>query len=115
VIVNVVEKLPSKTRREPNVAEVHALSTYGLGVIALHHGEYDKASDLLREARLRAKGCSFDDLVTSAELELEKLTKLKEEIARGEKNPKYDSPSIDVLFLKHEKDHDKDDDQKIGK
>ncbi|ANB11605.1 hypothetical protein AWJ20_4426 [Sugiyamaella lignohabitans] len=100
IILNAVEQLPSKARREANVAEVHALSTYGLGVIALHRGEYEKSRDLLRESRLRAKGCEFDDLVTSSELELQKLDNILAEIAKGEKNPKYEPPSMDVLFLK---------------
>lgn len=102
VILNVVEKLPSKIRREASVTEVFALSTYGLGVIALHKGEYSQASDLLREARLRAKGCGFEDLVTSSELELEKLDKIQKELAAGVKEVKYDAPSMDVLLLKSE-------------
>jgi hypothetical protein len=104
VILNVVEKLPGQVRREASVTEVHALSTYGLGVIALHKGEYNQASDLLREARLRAKGCGFHDLVTSAELELEKLDKIEKELAAGAQDVQYDAPSMDVLLLKGEKE-----------
>lgn len=104
VILDVVEKLPGRVRREPSVTEVHALSTYGLGVIALHKGEYEKASDFLREARLRAKGCGFQDLVTSSELELEKLDKFEKELESGTEHMKYDPPSMDVLLLKGEKD-----------
>jgi hypothetical protein len=101
----VVEKLPSKARREPNVAEVHALSTYGLGVIALHKGHYDEASELLRESRLRAKGCDFDDLVTSAELELSNLEKIRNEKALGnDDNVEHGSPTIDVLLLKNKEE-----------
>lgn len=103
VILNVVEKLPSKARREPNVAEVYALSKYGLGVIALHQGRFDDASDLLRESRLRAKGCDFDDLVNSAELELKTLDKLRKEQAEGGK-PEHPSPTMDVFLVKGKED-----------
>lgn len=115
VILNVVDKLPGRARREANVAEVHALSIYGLGVIALHTGKYDEASELLRESRLRAKGCEFGELVNSAELELKKLDKAREELkAKKEStsgNEEQSSaapaitlapPTMDVLLLKNQ-------------
>lgn len=100
VILKVVDDLPGHARRDTRVAEAHALSIYGLGVIALHRSELDRAQELLREARLRAKGCGFDDLVVNSELELKKLDKLQQEIKQG-RSIEYESPSIDVLFLKH--------------
>lgn len=108
-ILSTVEKLPSQLRREHEVVEAQALCTYGLGVISLHKGEHSKASDLLRESRLRAKGCDFQDLVRSAELELEKLDKIQAEIAQGHADIKYDSPNMDVVLTA--KEHDKSTDK----
>ncbi|CAN6628971.1 mitochondrial inner membrane i-AAA protease supercomplex subunit Mgr3p [Trichomonascus vanleenenianus] len=99
VILDVIGKLPGKIRRENSVAEVQALSTYGLGVIALHQKEYAKAEDMLREARVRAKGCEFGDLVNSSELELDKLKKLQDELKKGNVE-QYDPPSMDVLLMR---------------
>ena len=55
------------------VKETTALATYGLGVVNLHLGEYDKAERLLREARVRSKSCGYDDLILEIERELSKL------------------------------------------
>lgn len=120
VILNVVDKLPGRARRDANVAEVHALSIYGLGVIALHTGKYDEASELLRESRLRAKGCEFGELVNSAELELKKLDKAREEL-KAQKEATDGSedqtqvpkitlapPTMDVLLLKNQNGSDTD-------
>lgn len=76
MVLKLISQLPSKVRREGDIDDVQALATYGLGVIALHKGDLPKASDLLREARLRAKGCGYTDLVTSSEIELGKLDQL---------------------------------------
>lgn len=76
------KELPAQLRREENVEESIALSTYGLGVVKLHLGELEAAKNLLRESRLRAKGSGFSDLVNEAERELEKLSK---EVERLEK------------------------------
>lgn len=77
MILSLIAKLPNKLRRDGEIDEVHALTTYGLGVIALHKGEFDQASDLLRESRLRAKGCGYESLVLNSEQELSKLEKLR--------------------------------------
>lgn len=100
VILKVVDDLPGHARRDTRVAEAHALSIYGLGVIALHKSQLDKAQELLRESRLRAKGCGFEDLVVNSELELKKLDKLQKELEAGH-SVEFEGPSIDVLFLKH--------------
>lgn len=73
MVLKLIGKLPSRVRREGDIDEVQALATYGMGVIALHKGDFHKASDLLREARLRAKGCGYTILVQNSESELEKL------------------------------------------
>lgn len=78
------KNLPSELRRgDPSVEESIALSTYGLGVIKLHLGDFTSAKNLLRESRLRAKGGDFDDLVSEAERELKNLN--KEEQLQGGK------------------------------
>ncbi|KAF5103928.1 hypothetical protein DV451_001156 [Geotrichum candidum] len=74
-VLSLIKKLPSRLRRDSDIDDVQALATYGLGVIALHKGNLDKASDLLREARLRAKGCGYTDLAKNADIELDKLEK----------------------------------------
>lgn len=104
VILDAIEKLPSKMRRATDVAEVQALSTYGLGVIALHRGDYKEASNLLRESRLRAKGCEFNDLVNSAEIELEKVDKIQKDLEKGTQDVKYDPPVMDVLLVRKDKE-----------
>jgi len=76
------KELPAQLRRDENVEESIALSTYGLGVVKLHLGELEVAKNLLRESRLRAKGSGFTDLVNEAEKELEKLS---QEVERLEK------------------------------
>lgn len=86
MILELIAGLPSKRRREGDVDQVQALATYGLGVIALHKGDLEKASELLRESRLRAKGCEYEDLVVNSEMELEKvdsLVKEREVVAKG--------------------------------
>lgn len=50
-----------------------ALATYGLGVVALHLSQYDKAERLLREARVRSRKCGYDDLMEEIERELKKV------------------------------------------
>lgn len=82
-VLNLIAKLPGRARREGDIDDVQALTTYGLGVIALHQGDLDKASDLLRESRLRAKGCGYEDLIKNSELELEKLDKLIQDREAG--------------------------------
>lgn len=59
----------------PLVDEVVALATYGLGVVMLHTGRLDEALGYLREARVRAKGSGYAELVEESERELEKLEK----------------------------------------
>lgn len=76
-ILKHIERLPNKLRSTGDIYEVHALATYGLGVIALHKGDFGNASELLREARLRAKGCGYEDLILNTEQELQKLEKMK--------------------------------------
>lgn len=84
MVLKLIGKLPSRVRREGDIDDVQALATYGMGVIALHKGDFDKASDLLREARLRAKGCGYTDLVKNSETELEKLDAWRKNESMGE-------------------------------
>lgn len=101
IILEVVQKLPSRTRHDDEeVSEVQAMSIYGLGVIALHQGDLETASERLREARLRAKSNELEDLMKSAELELEKVEKYK----KGGNEEGYKSPTMDVLLMKKDID-----------
>lgn len=83
LVLKLITKLPSKVRREGDIDDVQALATYGMGVVALHRGELDKASELLREARLRAKGCGYVDLIKNSESELAKVDLLKKSRIEG--------------------------------
>lgn len=74
-ILKIIPSLEPEVRRTKEVEEAQALCTYGLGVIAIKKGELDRAKDLLREARTRAKGSGFDDLVVAADGELAKVDK----------------------------------------
>lgn len=67
------KQLPTSLRRAEGMEESIALATYGLGVVRLHNGDLITARNLLREARVRAKGAGFTDLVNNAEEELKKV------------------------------------------
>jgi tetratricopeptide (TPR) repeat protein len=98
------KKLPASLRRNETVEEAIALSTYGLGVIKLHLGQLDSAKSLLREARLRAKGSGFTDLVFEAERELERLQKEFEE--RGDTSGVDETTRIEKLLQQAENQPD---------
>ncbi|ODQ82819.1 hypothetical protein BABINDRAFT_159322 [Babjeviella inositovora NRRL Y-12698] len=66
-------KMIPTNERYNTLDEAIGLATYGLGVIHLHAGEYAEARQMLRQARLRAKGSGFDSLVQEAEQELAKV------------------------------------------
>ncbi|KAH3673318.1 hypothetical protein WICMUC_003778 [Wickerhamomyces mucosus] len=89
-VLKFAKSLPSNLRREGNVEESIALSTYGLGVIYLQIGKLDEAKNLLRESRLRAKGSGFNDLVVEAERELAKLTKEVEKLEKSDSHDELD-------------------------
>lgn len=59
------------------IQELVALSTYSLGVIHLHLGDYTKSERFLRESRVKSKSCNYVDLITEIENELNKLFKEK--------------------------------------
>lgn len=84
VILQTIKELPGKLRRSEVIAEVQALSTYSLGVIALHDGELDKAEELLREARLRARGCGYELLADHADMELASVADMKKAKETGD-------------------------------
>lgn len=88
-VLNTIKNMPGKTRRSNEMAELQALSTYSLGVIALHENDLTKADDLLKEARLRAKGCGYDILVDQADIELATLEDLKKANETGDKEAFY--------------------------
>ncbi len=96
------KKLPSSVRRNgagTNIDEATALATYGLGVIHFNLGFFDKAKQLLRESRLRAKGSEFEELVDIAENELNRIDKA----ISGElpDSPKAIGGDIDInIYLK---------------
>lgn len=69
-----LKKLPQEVQRDNTyIGEIVALATYGLGVVYLHLSDYDRAERLLREARVRSKGCGYDLLIEEVERELGKL------------------------------------------
>ncbi|KAK6204983.1 uncharacterized protein RJT21DRAFT_12298 [Scheffersomyces amazonensis] len=67
----------SSTNLTKSVNETVALATYSLGVLNLHLSKYDTAERFLRESRVRARTCGYDDLLEEIEIELEKLFKEK--------------------------------------
>lgn len=94
------KELPAQLRRNENVEESIALSTYGLGVVKLHLGELGVAKNLLRESRLRAKGSGFSDLVNEAEKELEKLSKEADRLEKEGKKKESEEQRIKDLLAK---------------
>ncbi|ODV60336.1 Mgr3p ASCRUDRAFT_21994, partial [Ascoidea rubescens DSM 1968] len=75
-ILEAVKSFPPVISRDhPQIVEALALTTYSLGVINLHTGNLEKAKELLRRSRLRAKGINNEELVAEAEAELKKLEK----------------------------------------
>lgn len=76
-VLNTIKNLPSGVRRKGSIDEVHAMAMYSLGVVNLHKGDLDKAQELLREARLRAKGCGYDVLADHADMELATVDDLR--------------------------------------
>lgn len=105
-VLATIKQLPSKMRREGSIDEVQALATYSLGVVQLHNGDLDKAQDLIREARLRAKGCGYDSLVDHADMELATVKDLKlakesgdENYLSGLYNRPLPGPFIDVKMV----------------
>lgn len=99
-VLRAIPSLESDVRRTKEVEEAHALCTYGVGVIQTKKGDYDGAKELLREARTRAKGSGFDDLVVAADGELDKLDELISESAANAlksgdtKSEKSDIPDV---------------------
>ncbi|KAG5365740.1 Protein MRG3-like protein [Yarrowia sp. B02] len=85
-VLDGIQKLEPEVRRTKEVEEAQALCTYGVGVINIKKGEYEQAKDYLREARTRAKGSGFEDLVLAADGELEKVDKLAAEAAEAPKD-----------------------------
>lgn len=65
------------------VLEAVALAAYGLGVVNLHLGDYEKAERLLRELRVRLKKCGYQDLLIEIERELGKLFTEKKRESQG--------------------------------
>lgn len=76
-ILTTIKQIPSHIRRQGEYDSLQALTIYSLGVVQLHNGDLDKAQDLLREARLRAKGCNYTDLVDRADVELATVSDYK--------------------------------------
>ncbi|ODQ68347.1 hypothetical protein NADFUDRAFT_48992 [Nadsonia fulvescens var. elongata DSM 6958] len=119
-VLTAVEKIPARVRREQDIDQVQALATYGLGVVALHKGDLTTAHDLLSEARLRAKGCQFDELVTNAEVEIGKMEKEAKKLEAkppSSNSPETESdlsttpkslkgPELDVLIMSEPRNND---------
>ncbi|CAN3372431.1 hypothetical protein DIURU_002492 [Diutina rugosa] len=80
----------------PAIDEAVALATYGLGVVNLHFGKYDKAERLLRESRVRSKECGYDDLLGEIERELGKLFEERKRITAGEGSAPQDKKAISL-------------------
>ncbi|VVT49280.1 uncharacterized protein SAPINGB_P002193 [Magnusiomyces paraingens] len=85
-IMTIINNLPSSVRRKGTIDEIYALAMYSLGVVNLHSGDLDKAQELLREARLRAKGCSFEVLADQADNELATVDDLRKYKESGNKD-----------------------------
>lgn len=89
-VLEFAKNLPNEiTSNNTKISEAVALATYGLGVVNLHLGKYDKAERLLREARVRSKACEYRDLIEEVERELSKLfserqSKLNDNLHEGD-------------------------------
>lgn len=83
-ILDTIKHIPSHIRRQGEYDSLQALTIYSLGVIQLHDGNLDKAQDLLREARVRAKGCGYQDLVDRADIELATVSDYKKAKETGD-------------------------------
>ena len=70
---------------DPSASQAIALSTYGMGVISLHRGDFSKAERLLNESLSLAKETDFQELVNPSQVELEK-------VAKARANPKILEP-----------------------
>ena len=64
---------------DPSASQAIALSTYGMGVINLHRGNYLKAERLLNDSLSLARETDFQELVNTSEVELEKVAKAKKD------------------------------------
>ncbi|CDO95918.1 unnamed protein product [Kluyveromyces dobzhanskii CBS 2104] len=62
---------------DPSASQAIALSTYGMGVISLHRGEFSKAERMLNESLALAKETDFQELIEPSEVELEKVSKAR--------------------------------------
>lgn len=62
---------------DPSASQAIALSTYGMGVISLHRGDFSKAERLLNDSLSLAKETDFQELISPSEVELEKVAKAR--------------------------------------
>lgn len=99
-VLDRISKLGIWQRRGPFVSEAQAIATYGLGVVACHYGEWAKAEEYLREARLRARGLEVESLMDSAQSELSKIEKLKSLPKDSPELAELQLPDLQVMFWK---------------
>lgn len=101
-VLEIIEKLPGRNRREALVPEAYAMAVYGLGVLEIQRGNYEKALGHLREARVRAKGCRVEELIDSSNKELLKIEKLIEQGKTSGTLDDVELPALAVLFWRQE-------------
>lgn len=77
--------------------ELMALATYGLGVTHLHLGDYEAAERFLREARVKCKGCGYEELQPEIERELGKVFEERDGVTRV---PDTSDVDIDVRITR---------------
>ena len=98
-IVDTIDSL--NTNRTDLIPEAYIMSLYGKGVIKASKGDYAQASELLNEAKLRARGSEMDKLLAACEGEIAKLDKLKDMTPEEVKDlPTAELPTIDIMFWK---------------
>ncbi|EGW34285.1 uncharacterized protein SPAPADRAFT_133779 [Spathaspora passalidarum NRRL Y-27907] len=83
-VLEFAKTVPQEIIKQHNeINETVALATYGLGVVNLHLGAYDKAERLLRESRVRSRKCNYSYLIPEIERELGKLFDEKKSMKSG--------------------------------
>ncbi|RLV95374.1 Mitochondrial inner membrane i-AAA protease supercomplex subunit MGR3 [Spathaspora sp. JA1] len=98
-VLEFAKTVPQEIIKQHNeINETVGLATYGLGVVNLHLGAYDKAERLLRESRVRCKQCNYSYLIPEIERELGKLFDEKKNIKQGI-NRKDDLRDIEMDIL----------------
>lgn len=97
-----IDGLKGRQRRSTEVELAYIIATYGLGCISLKRGDFDEASTLLHEARLRSQGTDMQDMLETIKVELDKLDKIRASGRPVSDFQAKDLPTISIAFWKIE-------------